>query len=62
MLLREIIGPITETAASGIVEPVAPSNSRNDGDAYQTRPPRQKRRSRWQTPPAPAPKPTPSAT
>ena len=55
MRMHEII----EAAALGIVEPVAPSDTRRATDAYQIREPRPKRRSRWQTPPAPAPKPTP---
>lgn len=48
MRYREII----ESDAAGIIKPAAPSAT-PDPEAYQTRQPRPKRRSRWQTPPAP---------
>ncbi|SFE10203.1 hypothetical protein SAMN02799627_02565 [Methylobacterium sp. 13MFTsu3.1M2] len=55
MRYTDIVRAITEEAESGIIKPVAPSDIPKAG-AYQTRQPTPKKRSRWQTPPAPAPK------
>jgi hypothetical protein len=56
MRYGDILRAITEDAASGIIEPVVPSDTRKAADAYQIPEPTPKKRNRWQTPPAPAPK------
>lgn len=62
MRIRDLIRAIIEDTATGGVKPIGSSSPRRDADAYQTRQPQPKAKSRWQTPPAPPKPPKPPTT
>lgn len=52
MRISDLIRAIIENDTTGTIKPVPSSGSRKEADANQTRQPRSKKKSRWQTPPA----------